>query len=163
MLPSSPEVPSRLWTAGVARRIEAQIQADWTAIPALRNLDFRHSMYRSPSLKFQTGIETADALATQAREYAAAATNLYKHHLWHGYQISRTGRKQFINGDITKLRYAHGLTDVEKKLLQNLGFTTRTLSGAQELRLQMGQCLTGANIIYGPGVFITISLMFSPD
>ena len=53
-LPDCPQVPSRLWTAGVARRIESQIQADWNAIPALRNLDFRHSMYASPSFKFQT-------------------------------------------------------------------------------------------------------------
>ena len=36
-------------------------------------------------------------------------------------------------------------------------FKSRTLSGAQELRLQMGHCLTGGNIIYGTGVFITIS------
>ena len=36
-------------------------------------------------------------------------------------------------------------------------FKSRTLSGAQELRLQMGHCLTGANIVYGTGVFITIS------
>ena len=36
-------------------------------------------------------------------------------------------------------------------------FKSRTLSGAQELRLEMGHCLTGGNIIYGTGVFITIS------
>ena len=109
-------------------------------------------MYASPSLKFQTKVETADSLAAQARDYCDAARNLYRHHLWHGYQMSRAGRKQFTNGDITKLRYAHGLTPVEKKLLHNLGFITHTLSGAQELRLQMGHCLTGANVVYGTGV-----------
>ena len=31
-------------------------------------------------------------------------------------------------------------------------FKSRTLSGAQELRLQMGHCLTGGNIVYGTGV-----------
>ena len=36
-------------------------------------------------------------------------------------------------------------------------FKSRTLAGAQELRLQMGHCLTGSNIVYGTGVFITIS------
>ena len=156
-LPACAKVSSRLWTAGVARRIEAQIQADWVAIPALRNLDFRHAMYATPSLKFQTKVETADSLAAQARDFCDAAKNIYQHHLWHGFQLSRTGQKQYINGDITKLRYAHGLTAVEKKLLHNLGFVSRTLSGAQELRLQMGHCLTGANIVYGTGVFITIS------
>ena len=150
-LPECAKVPSRLWTAGVARRIEAQIQADWTLIPSLRNLDFRHAMYASSSLKFQAQVETADSLAAQARDYCEAARNLYQHHLWHGYQISRTGRKQYINGDITKLSFAHGLTAVEKKLLHNLGFKARTLSGAQELRLEMGHCLTGANIVYGTG------------
>ena len=156
-LPVCAKVPSRLWTAGVARRIEAQIQADWCAIPALRNLDFRHAMYAGSSLKFQTKVETADSLAAQAKDFCEAARNLYQHHLWHGYQVSRTGRKQYINGDITKLRFAHGLTAVEKKLLHNLGFKARTLSGSQELRLQMGHCLTGANVVHGTGVFITIS------
>ena len=155
-MPDCVKVSSRLWTAGVARRIEAQIQADWSTIPALRNLDFRHAMYASPSLKFQTKVETADSLAAQARDYCDAAKNLYQHHLWHGFQLSRTGRKQYINGDITKLRFAYGLTAVEKKLLHNLGFITRTLSGAQELRLQMGHCLTGANIVHGTGVLWSI-------
>ena len=81
----------------------------------LRNIDFRHSMYSSASLKFQTKVETADSLAAQAREHCAAASNLYKH-LWHGYQVTRNGRKQYINGDITKLRYAYGLTDMENRL-----------------------------------------------
>ena len=121
-LPECAHVSSKLWTAGIARRIEAQLQADWALIPALRNLDFRHSMYAGSSLKFQTKVETADALAAQARDYCQAAMNLYQHHLWHGYQISRTGRKQYINGDITKLPFAHGLTAVEKRLLHNLGF-----------------------------------------
>ena len=34
----------------------------------------------------------------------------------------------------------------------HLRFKTRTLSGAQELRLQMGHGLTGGNIVYGTGV-----------
>ena len=114
-------------------------------------------MYASPSLKFQAQVETTDSLAAHARDLCDAARNLYEYHLWHGHQVSRTGRKVFINGDITKLRFAHGLTPVAKKLLQHLGFISRTLSGAQELRLQMGHCLTGANIVHGTGVFITIS------
>ena len=122
-LPTCAKVPSKLWTAGIARRIEAQLQADWCLIPALRNLDFRHGMYATSSLKFQTQVETADSLASQARDYCQAAMNLYQHHLWHGYQLSRTGRKQYINGDITKLQFAHGLTAVEKKLLHNLGLS----------------------------------------
>jgi len=150
-LPACAKVDSRLWTAGIARRIEAQLQADWSLIPALRNLDFRHSMYAGSSLKFQTRVETADSLAAQARDYCEAAKNLYQHHLWHGYQLTRTGRKQYINGDITKLPFAHGLTVVEKELLRNLRYKTSTLSGAQELRLQMGHCLTGSNIVYGTG------------
>ena len=114
-------------------------------------------MYANPSLKFQAQAETADSLAAHGRELCDAARNWYQHHLWHGYQVSRIGRKQYINGDITKLRFANGLTAVEKKLLHNMGFITRTLSGSQELRLQMGHCLTGANTVYGTGVFTTIS------
>ena len=155
-LPGCPKVSSLSWTRAMAHRVEAQILADWTAIPIMRNLAFRHQMYVRPSLKFQHGIETADALAAQARELCDAACQLY-HKLWHGFTQSRTGTKRYINGDITKLRYAHGLSQAEQKLLHNIGFIARTLSGSQELRLQMGHCLTGAGIVYGDGVFITIS------
>ncbi len=151
-LPACAKVDSRLWTAGIARRVEAQLQADWCLIPALRNLDFRHAMYAGSSLKFQAKVETEDALREQARQFCEAAKNLYQHHLWHGYQLTRTGRKQYINGDITKLPFAHGLTEVEKQLLRNLRYKASTLSGSQELRLQMGHCLTGANIVYGTGL-----------
>ena len=94
----------------------------WCLIPALRNLDFRHSIYAGSSLRFQTQVETIDALATQAKEYCQAAMNLYQHHLWHGYVLSFSGKKRYINGDITKLQFAEGLTATEKKLLHNLGF-----------------------------------------
>ena len=87
-------------------------------------------MYGGSSLKFQTKVETDDSRAALARDYCQAAMNLYQHHLWHGYQLSRTGRKQYINGDITKLQFAHGLTDVEKKLLHNLGFTSESFMEA---------------------------------
>ena len=70
----------------------------------------------------KTQVETTDALATQAKEYCQAAMNLYQHHLWHGYVLSFSGKKRYINGDITKLQFAEGLTATEKKLLYNLGF-----------------------------------------
>ena len=79
-------------------------------------------MYAGSSLKFQTQVETVDALATQARDYCQAAMNLYQHHLWHGYILSFSGQKRYINGDVTKLQFAEGLTVIEKKLLRNLGF-----------------------------------------
>ena len=140
----------------MAHRVEAQILADWSVIPILRNLAFRHQMYVRPSLKFQHCIESADALAAQARELCEAGCQLY-HKLWHGHTLTRNGCKRLINGDITKLRYAYGPSNAEKTLLQNIGFIGKTLSGSQELRLQMGHCLTGAGIVYGDGVFITIS------
>ena len=55
------------------------------------------------------------------------------------------------------------LVEQEKKYIRlafmkmQVWFKARKLSGAQELRLEMGHCLTGSNIFYGTGVFITIS------
>ena len=151
-----PFVDSGAWTAGIARRAEAQIQADWMAIPALRNVDFRYSMYTTPHLKFQSAIETADSKAAKAREYADAACGLYDH-LWNGYQITASGRKRRINGDITKLRFARGLTKAQKHLLREMGFVAQKLSGTQELRVDFGHMLWGANSMYGLPVFITVS------
>lgn len=111
----------------------------------------------SSSSRFQHCVEISDSLAEQARQCCEAVKHLYEHHLWHGFQLTRAGRKQYINGDITKLRPAHCLTDVKQKLLHNLGFVSRSLSESQHLPLEMGHCWTGANIVHGPGVFVTIS------
>ena len=155
-VPDCAILTSTAYTRGVGRRIEAQILADWTAIPALRNLYFRHRMYTTPSMRVQHAVQTAEMQDLRARELCEAACSLY-HKLWHGFMRGPTGTRRRVNGDITKLRYAEGLTGTEKELLRNLGYISRRLSGSQELRLQMGHCLFGAGVMYGDGAFLTLS------
>ena len=114
-------------------------------------------MYMKPGLKMHVAVADADALAQKARDLCEAAKNIYEYHLFHGYMLTRSGKKIPINGDITKVRWAHGLTQTQKFLLNNLSHVSRMLSGTQELRLQMGHALAGAGIQFGAGVFITIS------
>ena len=150
-----PVVSSKAYTRGVARRVEMQIRADWVTVPALRNLDFRHTMMRTASLKVQEEEVSAEALQSNAKELCEAAGSLY-HRLWHGYCRKGTKRRR-INGDTTLLRYAENLTDYEKQLLRNLGYIGRKLAGSQHIRLRMGHALFGARVSYGDGAFFTIS------
>ena len=47
-VPGAPHVPIDEWVAGMARRVEGQLRADWACIPALRNLSFRWKCIETP-------------------------------------------------------------------------------------------------------------------
>eukprot|EP00973_Karenia_brevis_P091800 12409175-Karenia_brevis.AAC.1 len=62
-----------------------------------------------------------------------------------------------INGDLTKLPLAVGLDSTEKQIVANITGVTATLSGCQETRRQMGHVFASAPLMYGHGLFLTIS------
>ena len=69
----------------------------------------------------------------------------------------RGGAKRSLGGDATKLRFADGLTKTERELLRSVQHISSKLPGTQEVRQLMGHALFGARVIYGDGLFITIS------
>ena len=62
-----------------------------------------------------------------------------------------------INGDLTKLPLAKGMSATEKQIVHNMRSVSSTLSGTQEIRRQMGRVFQSAPFMYGHGLFITIS------
>ena len=68
-----------------------------------------------------------------------------------------TGAQMPIKGDTSKLLFAEGTTPRDKMLLQNMHFVSSSLSGTQEVRRQMGRLGFAARVVYGTGIFITIS------
>ena len=105
----------------------------------------------TPSLGVRTVDDGSEPSVGYARQLQNATEGLY-HKLAKG--TYGTGQKrQHINGDITKLRYANGLTTMERELLTNLRFMTRKLEGTQEVGLLLNHALFGAQVSYGEGLF----------
>ena len=74
-----------------------------------------------------------------------------------GSYIAPDGKKHPIRGDTQKLLFAEGTTRRERELLQNMHFVSSSLPGTQEVRRQMARLGFSARVVYGTGVFITIS------
>ena len=62
-----------------------------------------------------------------------------------------------IAGDTTKLFFAAGTNDAERRLLRDHEFVTSSIPGTQAVRRRMARLGFGAALVYGTGIFITIS------
>ena len=80
------------------------------------------------------------------------------HALWSTYR-DFDQKVRSVNGDMTKVRYARGLSKVAKKLLQHIEHTCRRLPGTQEVRRLMRFNTNAMRVRYGVPIFVT----FSPD
>ena len=64
-----------------------------------------------------------------------------------------------VNGDLTKVRYAIGLPDASRRLLQNLEHSTKQIPGTHEVRKIMRYDTNAGRVRRGVPIFVT----FSPD
>ena len=85
-----------------------------------------------------------------------AAADLYEK-LHTGSYLTQTGKRRRIDGDVSKLRFAEGVTPLQRRLLADFSFRTRQLSGTQEIRTKIGHLCFWGSVVYGNGIFMTIS------
>ena len=85
-----------------------------------------------------------------------AAASLYKK-LDSGYYITQKQQRRRIDGDVSKLRFATDITATEERLLADFSFRTRMVPGTQEIRTQIGHVCFWGSVVYGNGIFMTIS------
>ena len=78
--------------------------------------------------------------------------------LW-GKYTDVSGRKQAVNGDMTKVKYVNNLSEAAQILLKNIEHASRKLPGTQETRRIMRFQTQAFRIKYGTPLFIT----FPPD
>ena len=76
--------------------------------------------------------------------------------LWSRY-TDVSGRKQAVNGDMTKVRYVNGLSEAAQTLLKYIEHASRKLPGTQEARRIMRFQTQAFIIKYGTPLFITLS------
>ena len=143
-------------TRSMSQRIEGQFRRNWSFIPGLWNLYFRERVNLGLSLKLGTQSVRDEATKLEEQDAAVAAADLMKK-LTNGTFTTVQGKRRKINGDTTKLMYADGITPLQKKLLSDFRFRTRLVPGTREVRTKMGHIGFWASIVYGQGIFITVS------
>ena len=131
------------------------MREDWTFVPLVRNLYFRWHLLRTPKLSYQRRITMSHPAEDNPTELINAANNLYKQ-LWKGAFTAR-GKRRKVIGDMTRLQHAEGLSTLDWQPLRSVGYMSSQIGGTQGIRLKVGHCLFGQRIVYGEGIFMTIS------
>ena len=96
----APWVSPCQWTAGFARRCESQCRQDWTALPMIRSVNFKHAVETGNTMvTVPVWRKRGSGLKPSAEEYVAMAQKLCEV-LWHGH-IRYGSIKVPLNGDNT--------------------------------------------------------------
>ena len=79
------------------------------------------------------------------------------HRLQHGSYTRKDGTTTRIDGDTAKLKYAVGLTGIERKILMNFDHISQSVPGTLEIRKQIGHVTLAGEVAMGSSIFGTIS------
>jgi hypothetical protein len=144
------------------RRVEAQIQNSWDFLPGIRNLYHRWTILNTPGIRVKRPLaETAEdpkdagTKEASATDLINAADDLYQKVGGGTYGDPQHPRP--IAGDATKLKFAHNLSPTERELIRNMDFKAAHVPGTQQIRELMGHNMFGMRVVYGEGIFITVS------
>ena len=141
---------------GLPQRIEGQYRRNWSLAPALWNLYFRERVNLGASLTVREQVQQGDVSNPLDTDYAQGAAGAYKL-LDTGTYRTISGKRCKIDGDISKLPFAEGVTPIQKKLFANMRFRCAQIPGTQEIRSKIGHVGTWASVVYGNGIFMTVS------
>ena len=143
-------------TRSLPRRVEAQFRRHWHFIPGLWNLYFRDQVNQGASLGVGARSTPKQPQEHVEQDAAMAASALYDL-LQNGFYHTPDGARRAIAGDLTKLPFAEGITAQQKRLLADFRFRTRLVPGTQEVRTTLGHICFWTSIVYGNGIFMTVT------
>ena len=125
----------------------------------LWNLYFRESVNFGKQLvtRQKKDTNTTDPMRYEHDEddKPRSASRIYKR--LQGDYVDSTGVKRSVGGDTTKLFFADGTCDAERRLLRDHEYLTSQIPGTQAIRHRMAKSGFAASLVYGTGIFITIS------
>ena len=155
-VPEAARLDPPTYCRNLARRSELQFSAEPTCVPIARNVSNMYLSLKNAYMSVgrsaqQAGITTG----ASAVKYVKAAERLLERH--ESGEVWIHGRKQRVNGDFTRLRYADGITEDEEDLLRLYRKSTRCLAGGQEMRRTFLPKTNGFRIVYGDCIFLTIT------
>ena len=144
---------------GLPRRVEAQFRRHWNFMPMLWNLYFRENVNFGKQLyarqRRAAGSSDPTSYEHDDDDKTRTASKIYKR--LQGEYRDSSGVKRQVGGDTTKLFFADGTTEEERRLLRDYEFLTGAIPGTQAIRRRMGNLGFAASLVYGTGIFITIS------
>ena len=143
-------------TRGLPQRIEGQYRRLWGFTPALCKLYFRECVNLGVSLSVKRSVlDITGAQQVEADVAIAAADLLVK--LDNGYYTDNNGKHRKIQGDFSKVLFAEKLSSLQRRLLSDFRFRCRASPGTREIRSKIGHLGFWARVVYGNGIFCTIS------
>ena len=142
-------------TRGLPQRIEGQFRRHWGFTPALWNLYFRERVNLGIGLSVKRSACVDGPNIEVETDAAMAAADLLEK-LEKGTYLNG-GKRRKINGDFSKLLFAENLSKLQRKLLSDFRFRCKAIPGTQEIRTKTGHLGFWASVVYGLGIFITIS------
>ena len=144
------------WSRCIARRVESQFRRDWVLGFSIWNYMFRTAINMQQNVYAFTVAEPGGALRSlNPSDLAVAHGELLK--ALTGTYIDVTGKRQPVNGDLSKLRWVPRLSSAALKILDNVQAKSRKLAGTHEVRKTMRIQTHSYRIRYGTPLFITFS------
>ena len=130
---SAPRLDTEDWVRVMSRRVEASVSRAWTFGFVTWNYVFRSSVNLTRSMyayERKNGEDFSKSCTPASLE--KGAIEIAKG-LW-GQYTDVSGRKQAVNGDMTKVKYVNGLSEAAQILLKHIEHASRKLPGTQETR-----------------------------
>ena len=154
----APRVPLHDWVRLMSRRVESQLTRDWTFGYTTWNVLFRSAVNLSRSIyTYDTPVLQDNGewqkLTTSALEDAACEIL----RALHGTYTTPDNKQLPVNGSMTLVKYASGLSATARRIVANLSHTARAAPGTQEARRSMRFELQGMRVRYGAPIFVTIT------
>lgn len=106
---------------------------------------------------FRRNMAVDKACGAVGEDAASAFAGLFKL-LESGCYMDSRGHRKRIKNDTPKLMYAEGISKYQKALLADMKVRIRAVCGTQEVRTTIGRIGFWASIVYGNGIFMTVSL-----
>ena len=95
-------------------------------------------------------------IKTWKKAIGFAAARLYEL-LWSGEYTLPDGMRVPIQGDITTILDATGLTKTQRALLQNYEFMSARIPGTRQIRRSISHLVFSSRVVYGLPVFMTVA------
>ena len=145
------------YTNMTASRVEYNIRSDWDLLPGMWTLNFASQVNTMVSLSLQRCLQRGAGMQDRItdRDISLATERIYNM-LWQG-ECEINGQRVQINGDLSKLPHAVGLTPTELALLRNYHFMSSMIAGTRQVRRKIRHLLFSSLVVYGTPVFLTFS------
>ena len=155
---TAPEVSVHSWAAAMLRRAEAQFRRDWTFGFTVWNYLFR-TMINLQGNAFMHTVpdeETGGRRALTNEEIHKGVCEIQRL-MCTGKYRDVSGELKAVKGDLSKVRYVHGLSNAAKRVLDNCEARTRNVPGTHEVRKTMRHQTHANRVCYGTALFLTFS------